>query len=127
MRAYYQPVVEAASGRVAAHEALLRWQHPARGVIEPGEFIQLAEDTGLILPLGEWLLARGLPLGARLIGAERGAAGERQPLGAPVQRPEARRARGARAEGARACRRSCSSWRSPRRWRCSSPTSRSRR
>jgi len=56
LRVYYQPIVEAASGRVAAYEALLRWQHPARGVIGPGEFIQVAEDSGLILPLGEWTL-----------------------------------------------------------------------
>ncbi len=56
MRVYYQPVVEAASGRIVAHEALLRWEHAARGVIGPEEFIQVAEDTGLILPLGEWTL-----------------------------------------------------------------------
>jgi len=56
LRAWMQPVVEAASGRVASHEALLRWQHPARGIIEPAEFIQLADDTGLIQRMGEWLL-----------------------------------------------------------------------
>jgi diguanylate cyclase (GGDEF)-like protein/PAS domain S-box-containing protein len=78
MRAWYQPVAEAASGRIAAHEALLRWQHPARGVIEPAEFIQIAEDTGLIQRLGDWLLGeacrwttfigveRGLPVGVNL-------------------------------------------------------------
>ncbi|MSQ62717.1 MAG: EAL domain-containing protein [Betaproteobacteria bacterium] len=56
LRMYYQPVVEAASGRATSWEALLRWQHPARGRVAPGEFIQVAEDTGLILPLGEWTL-----------------------------------------------------------------------
>jgi len=56
LRVYYQPIVEGASGRVAGYEALLRWHHPARGVIGPGEFIQVAEDSGLILPLGEWIL-----------------------------------------------------------------------
>ena len=56
MRVHYQPIVETASGRVVAHEALLRWQHPARGVIGPEEFLQVAEDIGLILPLGEWVL-----------------------------------------------------------------------
>jgi diguanylate cyclase (GGDEF)-like protein/PAS domain S-box-containing protein len=56
MRVYYQPVVDAVSGRAASHEALLRWQHPARGVIGPDEFLQVAEDTGLILSLGEWTL-----------------------------------------------------------------------
>jgi len=57
LRAWVQPVIEAASGRVASHEALLRWRHPARGVIEPAEFLQLAEDTGLIQRMGDWLLA----------------------------------------------------------------------
>jgi len=57
LRAWFQPVLDAASGRVASHEALLRWQHPARGVIEPAEFLHLAEDTGLIQRMGDWLLA----------------------------------------------------------------------
>jgi diguanylate cyclase (GGDEF)-like protein len=73
MRAYYQPIVEAGTGRVAAHEALLRWQHPSRGVIMPGEFIQIAEDTGLILRLGEWILGEACRWGT-FIGVERGLA-----------------------------------------------------
>ena len=56
MRVYYQPIVEAASGRAVAFEALLRWQHASRGVVGPEEFIQVAEDTGMILTLGEWAL-----------------------------------------------------------------------
>jgi len=52
---YYQPQVDSA-GRVIGAEALVRWNHPARGVIEPAEFIPLAEDTGLILPLGRWVM-----------------------------------------------------------------------
>src|SRR6185295_7832006 len=56
LRVFYQPIVEAASGRAVSCEALLRWKHPTRGLIGPGEFIQVAEDTGLILPLGEWTL-----------------------------------------------------------------------
>jgi diguanylate cyclase (GGDEF)-like protein/PAS domain S-box-containing protein len=70
MRAYYQPVVAAADGKVAAHEALLRWQHPTRGVIEPAEFIQLAEDSGLIQRLGEWLLGEACRW-TTFIGADR--------------------------------------------------------
>jgi diguanylate cyclase (GGDEF)-like protein/PAS domain S-box-containing protein len=71
MRAWYQPVVSAADGKVVAHEALLRWQHPSRGVIDPSEFIQLADDTGLIQRIGEWLLAEACRW-AGFIGVERG-------------------------------------------------------
>ncbi|MEW6691015.1 MAG: EAL domain-containing protein, partial [Pseudomonadota bacterium] len=71
MRAYYQPMVDAASGRAVAHEALLRWQHPARGVLAPAEFLQLAEDTGLILRLGEWLMGEACRW-ANFIGTEHG-------------------------------------------------------
>jgi EAL domain-containing protein (putative c-di-GMP-specific phosphodiesterase class I) len=52
---YYQPQVDA-GGRMMGAEALLRWQHPARGLVLPNEFILLAEQTGLILPLGQWAL-----------------------------------------------------------------------
>ena len=52
----YQPIMDASSGVIAAAEALLRWNHPTRGRVAPDQFITLAEETGLILPLGEWAL-----------------------------------------------------------------------
>jgi diguanylate cyclase (GGDEF)-like protein len=53
---YYQPKFDAVSGEAVGAEALLRWQHPQRGLLGPDAFIALAEKTGLILPIGEWVL-----------------------------------------------------------------------
>ena len=53
---YYQPLVDLSTGRVGTCEALLRWNHPVRGAVPPSTFIPIAEETGLIIALGEWIL-----------------------------------------------------------------------
>jgi diguanylate cyclase (GGDEF)-like protein/PAS domain S-box-containing protein len=58
LRLHYQPLVDTESCRVNGLEALVRWQHPERGMVLPDSFIRLAEDTGLIIPLGAWVLRR---------------------------------------------------------------------
>jgi diguanylate cyclase (GGDEF)-like protein/PAS domain S-box-containing protein len=58
-RAFYQPVVHLESRRVVSFEALLRWQHPSQGLISPSRFVEAAEDTGLLVSIGHWLMLQG--------------------------------------------------------------------
>jgi diguanylate cyclase (GGDEF)-like protein len=58
-RLHYQPIVSLRTRRLAAFEGLVRWQHPQRGLLAPDDFLPLAEETGLILPLGQWVLEEG--------------------------------------------------------------------
>ncbi len=53
---YYQPIVALATGKIMGFEALVRWQHPEQGLVSPVKFVPMAEETGLIIPLGQWVL-----------------------------------------------------------------------
>jgi diguanylate cyclase (GGDEF)-like protein len=56
LEVHYQPIVELATGTTVAFEALLRWNHPTRGLLRPGEFLQVAEEAGLTVPIGSWVI-----------------------------------------------------------------------
>jgi diguanylate cyclase (GGDEF)-like protein len=72
---YYQPRVNTATGTVTGAEALLRWQHPRRGLVMPESFIPLLEDTGLVIPVGEWILQQACLQGRRWQDAGHGSFG----------------------------------------------------
>lgn len=74
---YYQPICELETGAIVSVEALLRWHHPQRGLIEPAEFLDVAEETGLIVPLSRWLLGEACRLGRAIQG--------RRPHDAPLR------------------------------------------
>ena len=65
LRLHYQPVYSLASGAVIGTEALLRWQHPTRGLLHPGEFLDVAEARPLLVPVGDWILATAIEQAAR--------------------------------------------------------------
>jgi diguanylate cyclase (GGDEF)-like protein len=60
MRLHYQPLVNVESGETTGYEALIRWEHPTRGIVMPATFIPVAEDTGMIVQIGEWVIRQAL-------------------------------------------------------------------
>ena len=94
LRVHYQPVVDLESGAIVEVEALVRWQHPERGLLLPVEFVPFAESNGLITQIDEFVVPRGVPAGPGVGAPVRERPSDRcrgQPLAARVPRPRARR------------------------------------
>src|SRR3989337_1192294 len=66
LESHYQPIVDLASRHLVGVEALMRWRHPSRGLIMPADFIPLAEETGQIVPMTQWMLKRACMDASRL-------------------------------------------------------------
>jgi len=77
---HYQPIVHLSSGRIAGFEALVRWNHPVHGNVVPSSFIKLAEETGMIVPMGRWMLRKALVAHQRFQSMAAGRSPEEQPL-----------------------------------------------
>ena len=77
---YYQPVVRLEAGTDYGVEALLRWNHPTRGVMAPASFIPLAEETGLIIPIGRWVVYQACLKGSNCTGGSRNGTRSRSAL-----------------------------------------------
>ena len=84
LRLQYQPIVDLRDGRMTAVEALVRWEHPERGRVPPLEFVPLAEETGLIVPLGRWVLREACSRAAAWTAARAGASAGREPISIQV-------------------------------------------